>query len=530
MLSKRITLSITFALLISLTLARAAFAHPLGNFSINQYTGLLVSGEGVEIDYVLDMAEIPAFQEINAQDENGDGLPDPGEFQDFQLQRCQQIAGNMVLNVDGKAVRLQVSESAIQFPQGQAGLLTLRLSCVFNGQFQAAPGARELTFENQAEPDRLGWREIVVAAEGVELRGEFAKQSPSSRLTRYPDDLLSSPLDQRSLHLEIYLSGAAPADQEGIRPITETPLETGRYDAFTNLALQEEWSLATLVLAVFISMTWGAAHALTPGHGKAIVGAYLVGTRGTARHALYLGLTTTLVHTAGVFALGLVTLFAARYILPEKLFPWLSAISGLLVLGIGANLFLNRLRSAGLLRSSWTASQPEAAGHPHTHIDPGHEHALPAHPHPHEHGHSHATQSHSHPGHDQYHEHQHNGRNHNHLPPGAYGEPVTWRSLLALGFSGGIIPCPSALVMLLSAIALNRVGLGLLLVLAFSLGLAGVLTGIGLVFVYARRWFDHLPVRQGGLLLRLLPAASALLIALVGLGITARALLEMGAL
>jgi ABC-type nickel/cobalt efflux system permease component RcnA len=331
------------------------------------------------------------------------------------------------------------------------------------------------------------------------------------------------------------------------------------------LVLLDEINLPTLLFALVVSFVWGAMHALTPGHGKTIVGAYLVGSRGTARHALYLGLATTITHTAGVFALGMVTLFAAQYIVPEVLFPWLSLLSGLLVAGIGLSLFLGRLRAAryrpagiGAARLKWSRvpvsigsraslqTQPalrqirlaaQVRGpaslriHGHVHLPgDGHSHSN-NHPEDHHHPHHpvyyHELDGSSHTHHDAYAD-AHDHAAHTHLPPGVDGAPVSWRSLLALGISGGLLPCPSALVVLLSAIALDRIGFGLVLVLAFSLGLAGVLTGIGLVFVYAGRLFERLPVQ--GWLLRILPAVSALLIALVGLGIAARALLEVGVL
>lgn len=245
------------------------------------------------------------------------------------------------------------------------------------------------------------------------------------------------------------------------------------------------------------SFVWGAMHAMSPGHGKTIVGAYLVGARATAQQAVFLGLTTTITHTIGVFALGLVALFASQYILPEQLYPWLSCISGLIVIVIGVNLFISRIRSAQLLKRS--------------HL-----------------GHSHANQHHQHDHHDHadhHHNHEHSHGSHSHLPPGTDGSPVTWRSLLILGISGGLVPCPSALVVLLSSIALGRIGFGLVLVLAFSLGLAGVLTALGLLLVRAKRLFERLPTQRW---VRVLPAVSALFIALLGLGITTQALMQIG--
>jgi nickel/cobalt transporter (NicO) family protein len=212
-----------------------------------------------------------------------------------------------------------------------------------------------------------------------------------------------------------------------------------------------------------------------------------VGSRGTALHALFLGITTTITHTIGVFALGLVTLFVSRYILPEQLYPWLGVISGAFVVVIGVALFTGRL---GLL-----------------------------HGHSHEHDHDHAAEG----------MHSHGGFTHAHATtvPQQRG-PLGWGSLLLLGISGGLLPCPSALVVLLSAIALGRVGFGLLLILCFSLGLASVLTAIGVALVHAGRLFERVPL--DGRLLRVLPVASALVVTVIGLGITLQALMQTGLL
>ena len=238
----------------------------------------------------------------------------------------------------------------------------------------------------------------------------------------------------------------------------------------------------TLLVAIALSFLWGGMHAMSPGHGKTIVGAYLVGSRATTQHAIFLGLTTTITHTLAVFALGLITLFASHFIVPEQLYPWLSCLSGLMVVAIGLNLFINRLRNTQF----------------------------------------HST-AHSHHTHD---EHSHHHHDHSHLPPKTDEAPPSWRSLLTLGVSGGIVPCPSALVVLLSAVALGRVGFGLVMVLAFSLGLAGVLTGLGLLLVRTKRLFDHLPSQMR--LVKVLPAVSAFFVALLGVGITTQALMQLG--
>ncbi|HEY9692554.1 MAG TPA: hypothetical protein V6D15_10125 [Oculatellaceae cyanobacterium] len=278
---------------------------------------------------------------------------------------------------------------------------------------------------------------------------------------------------------------------------------------------------SSFLIAIAGSFVWGAMHAVSPGHGKTIVGAYLVGSRATPQHAVFLGLTTTITHTLGVFALGLVALFASKWIVPQQIYPWLSFISGLLVVIIGLNLLSNRLPKIKLL-SKWSSRHShDQHGHDHHQHDRDHNHG---HTHDHAHDHSH-THDHDH---DRSHAHHggHTHHDHSHLPPGANGEPVTWRSLLALGISGGLVPCPSALVVLLSSVALGRTGFGLLLVLAFSSGLAATLTGIGLLLVGGKRIFDRFPTQ--GKLFRGLPAVSALLITLFGLGITTQALAQIG--
>jgi ABC-type nickel/cobalt efflux system permease component RcnA len=221
-----------------------------------------------------------------------------------------------------------------------------------------------------------------------------------------------------------------------------------------------------LVLLLLAAFGWGAVHALSPGHGKAMVAAYLVGTRGTTRDAVLLGATVTVTHTAGVVALGVVALALSAWILPEQLYPWLTLASGLLVVGVGAAVLRGRFRTA--------------------------------HHHHHDHGH---------------------GHHHHHPRP-------TRRSLLALGASAGLIPCPSALVVLLGAIAQHRIALGLVLIVAFSAGLAATLTGLGIAVVHAGKLLGRLPVPPR--IVAAVPAVSAALIVVVGLALTAQAVPQLG--
>jgi ABC-type nickel/cobalt efflux system permease component RcnA len=231
-----------------------------------------------------------------------------------------------------------------------------------------------------------------------------------------------------------------------------------------------------------------------------MVAAYLAGTRGQARHALILGATVTITHTAGVFALGIVTLSLSQFIVPDQLYPWLNLASGVMVVGIGAFAIRDRLKR--WLRAARPRSSSAPVGHDHAH-DHGHDHAPQAH------GHDHAAHDH---GHD-------HGHGHSHVVP----EELSMRSLVALGVSGGLLPCPSALVVLLSAIALHRLAFGLALIVAFSFGLASVISGIGLAVLYARKLFTRLP-SDSGRVVQILPVASAVIITVLGIVLTTRAL------
>ena len=467
-----------------------ADAHPLGNFTINHYAGVQVAPDGVGIDYVLDMAEIPAFQEINHLDTNRNRKAEPVETVQYPDQKCQEVNSHLELLIDKQPLALSLSKSTVEFPPGVGGLSTLRLSCNFQGPTELV-GANQLIFEDQFYPQRLGWREITVAANGIPIQGDFTSLSITNRLRDYPTELLSSPLDQRridfKLNPSLTLSEQAPPPFVKSSSRLDNALTGRSNDLFTSLITQENHNFLTILIALAIAFLWGGLHALSPGHGKTIVGAYLVGSRSNAQHALFLGLIMTITHTAGIFALGLVTLGTSQFILTEQLYPWLSVVSGVLVTVIGLNLFISRLQGTQVFHS-------------------------------HDHVHSH---QHSHDLHHHHHHHHHH--EHSHLPPHGDVSSMKWSSLLALGISGGLLPCPSALVVLLSAIAMGRVGFGLALVSAFSLGLAAVLTGIGLMLVYAKDRFEHLPFQIPRI--KMLPVASALCITLIGLGITSQALL-----
>ena len=441
------------AALAVLAVPSTASAHPLGNFTVNRHAGIEIAGSEIYLRYALDLAEIPTYQ-------LGGTVRQPGY--------ASRLARQLELTLDGRRATLAVVERRVSSRPGAGGLRTLRVDIVY----RASGEGRELVFVDNALPGRVGWREVTVAArDGARIMETSAPATSESNVLRaYPKDLLRSPLDV-SRAVATFERG----DVAGAPPVLTTAVAPKHTSGgFEALIEQGDLSVGVLLLSFLVAAFWGAAHALTPGHGKALVAAYLVGTRGTPRHAFMLGGTVTVAHTAGVFALGFVTLVLSQFILPEQLYPWLTLVSGLLVVAVGASVLRQRLRS-----------RLRGFEHEHHH----HDH------HDHDHG----------AGHDHHDD-----------------DRLTSRGILGVGVAAGLLPCPSALVVLLSAIALHRVGLGLALIVAFSVGLAATITAIGLVAVLAQRTFGRLSLN--GRFVRALPAVSAALILAVGVVITARAI------
>lgn len=499
--------------------ASASFAHPLGNFTVNRYARIEVGSDRLRIHYVIDMAEIPTFQELQTM--SASGSPSAAELDAYLQARVSQYANGLLLTVDGARLPLKPIAQKISTPAGMGGLSTLRIECDYEALLESGNTVRRLRFEDGNNQDRTGWREIVVTpVSGVAVFNSSAYGNGlTDEIKAYPQDMLTAPLNERAAELS-FTRGSGPTGANALRTRDGRALVQTR-DRFAELINVPEVTPLVALLGLLLAAALGAAHAFSPGHGKTVVGAYLIGSRGTPRHAAFLGLTVTATHTSSVFALGLITLFASHYINPEKLFPILTLASGAIVLSLGLSLFFRRLSMA---LAHPTHDHPhEHSHHPHTQAHQhSHDHSHQSHEHLHTHEHSH---SHEH-DHDSSLLHSHGGRAHTHLPPGADGNSITWRSLLALGVSGGLLPCPSALVVLLSAIAWQRVGYGLILIVAFSLGLASTLTGIGLAFVYVGKLMK-LPARFSGLV-RVLPVLSAFVIACVGAAICYEALTQSG--
>ena len=471
-----------FGLLLVPSLGRA---HPMGNFSVNHYSALRIGAETIELRHVLDMAEIPTFQEIQATGivpEVGHPSLDP-----YLRRRAETLKEGLRLDVDGGRLELRVVSRELIFPPGAGGLPTMKVGILYRASRAgaAADGVHQLQFRDANLPERTGWKEIIaVPGAGVVLeRSSVAERDRSGELSDYPTDPLSSPpqdLEARVLFRRVPSVAASSPAAEAAPPTTG--LQANRQgtvrNGLTEMVTTREMGLAIVLLAAVVAMGLGALHALEPGHGKTVVAAYLVGSRGTAWHAVVLGLTVTVAHTAGVYLLGGLTLYASRYVVPERVYPWLAVVSGLMIAALGLVLLRQRYSGAG-----------PAHSHDHTHL----------------------------PG--EFHEHVHD-RVHTHSD--LTGSRVSLRQLITLGVSGGIVPCPAALVVLLSAFSMRRTGFGLFLIVAFSVGLAAVLIAIGLLVVRARRLMARFK-GDGVFVTRWLPLTSAAMVTLLGIAIALQA-------
>lgn len=544
------SLLFTLATLVLVAAPQAGFAHPMGNFSISHYSAIRIERGYVEVRYFIDMAEIPTYQEIQRTGivaQEGDASLAP-----YLAQEASSLGDGLLLEIDGRQLDLRAIDRSVLFTPGAGGLPTMKVGIVYRATVEnLQPGAdHRVHYLDKNFAGHTGWKEIVVIKDAdVSLLGSSAPaRDRSAQLSNYPTDLLNSPPQDLEATAGFSLprlesaqqaASKAPAmpmrppasglltrsgrelkeptvDVSTVGPKAEHPkngdgagdsvpsqairLEANRQKTprsrFTELVSARNMSFWFLLTAGLIAAGLGALHALEPGHGKTIVAAYLVGSRGTPRHAVLLGLIVTAAHTAGVYLLGVITLYASRWIVPEQLYPWLGVVSGLMIAGLASYLLLR----------AWTG---EAEDHSH---EPGQSHshwfASLLKPHVAE-GNCGAADSKQ------------------EMLGQTQSSNMPLRQLLTLGITGGMVPCPAALVVLLSALSLHRVGLGLFLIVAFSLGLAAVLILIGLLMVYARQFMARWK-GDGAVAKRWLPVASAAFMLILGLGIALRAALSTG--
>ena len=565
----------------------AAGAHPLGNFTTNTATRLVVGGDSTSVLYVVDLAEIPSLkirQQLGAV--TGE-VPGPVASQ-WRDEQCATLGRGLSIFENEAPLTLTAQTSSVAFPSGQAGLTTIRLECNFVAKSSAAATASgdiRVLVSDANFADRLGWREITAVGNGTALAGTVAAFSPTKLLTTYAKVSAGRPLHQVEAAFSARPSAGSSTQ---VAPTTSASAPTrastvstsrgndGLTQRFQSLVARRHLTFPFAVGALLLAMVLGGFHAMAPGHGKTIMAAYAVSRRGSKGDIASIGLTVALTHTIGILILGSLV-SATSVVSPDRTLRWASVVSGVLVVGVGVTLVRGRLvpilaRRASRLRSDdhghpyehphahagdhgHEHPRPHSHEHPHPHADDhrhehgdhehphaddhGHEHPRPhshehPHPHPHaddhrhEHG-DHGDHDHPHPhAHDHGHEHphphnddhdhphphphtddgvvttahpandryivtshSHGGWQHEHVLP-APGALVRRRELVVMGLAGGIVPSPSALVVLLAAIALGRVPFGIGLVVAYGIGLAGTLVAAGLLLVRferrLRRW------------------------------------------
>ena len=449
-------LLVTIGLLgLLLSYPSSALAHPLDEFY--QVTYITVAPQRVTLKIELYPGVLVAPQLLTLIDADQDDDISAVEAQAY----VEQFVQDLTFEIDGRATPLRATK--LDFPPVlaiRAGQAVIRFDLYVD--FPAGlEGNHRLFYQNNHQPE-TGTYVVNAIAESPE-RVQIATQDR---------DVL-----QTSIQLDYTVSPNGSGDEEAAETQIEIELPSGisaGQEQLNRYLYEPELSPFFLMVALGLSVVLGGLHALTPGHGKTLVAAYLIGSRGTVGHAVALGGIVTFTHTASVIVIGLLALLASQFIVPNVLAPTLEILSGLLVVYLGVRLLWTR----------WRGVSRQTDDH---------------------HSHHHGEHDHHHHHHD--------------LP-----EQVKMSDLLTLGISGGLVPCPEALGIMLIAIGLNRISFGLGLVVAFSFGLAAILIIIGVLLVRSKSLLDGVG-RYGEHWQTVLPLVSAIIVTLLGLGIVAKGLL-----
>ncbi|MFJ3498274.1 nickel transporter [Streptomyces sp. NPDC086091] len=549
--------ALTAGCALALVPAASASAHPLGNFTVNRYDGLVTAPGELRVRHVEDLAEIPATQAKPEVKRLG--------LDAWARRRCATAAEDSALTVDGRPVTLAAGAARADVRPGQAGLDTLRVECRFTAPLPEDASVT-VAFRSAGAASGPGWREITARGDRTTLTASDVPQTSVSReLTSYPAELLSSPADTASAALRVRPGGPALAAEERDAPAASVlPRGADRWTrALDDLVARRDLTVGFAALALLIAVGLGALHAVAPGHGKTLMAATAAARGGRARFrdVLPLAASVTVTHTLGVVALGL--LVTAGSAAAPSVVAWLGLASGVLVLLGGATLVRRAWHQRGHRHPHAPPTAPEPATATATATEPvrhsgrqlalagapsggaphhGHDHHGPhdhGHANGHDHGHSHGRGD----GHTHHHDHDHphphphphpskhtHTHTHTHTHGGVtHSHPVapTLRGTILLGFAGGLVPSPSAVVVLVGAAALGHAWFGLLLVIAYGTGLALTLAAAGFAVVRlgagaARlldggpRWTRHPVVALAG---RNLPLWSALTVVVLGAGL-----------
>ncbi len=554
-----------------------AAAHPLGNATVSHYDGLTLGPDHIDNFAVEDSAEIPTVARESSIDTDGNGTLSDAERATYAGTQCTSLATGVHVSVGTTALTWQVQSSDYSQRPGAASLPIGRLECRLHAAADLSV-ATTVSLEDNWDGAGIGWHEITAVADGVALTNSpVPAASISQALLVYPNDMLSSPLNVRSATLSVSPGGASTYTPQKAGAQANWAVRTiSKLTTTLNDLVKGRLDLGVGLLAVLLSILLGAGHAMLPGHGKTIMAAYLVGKRGRLRDVVTVGATVTITHTAGVLVLGTLISLSATFA-PTAVEQSLGVVSGLIVVVVGVGLLIaadKRRRAAAATVAQSLAVVREADGadvalpsfataadnavHPtHSlavggagtmltltpvrHASGDHAHGDHAHNH---HAHSdHAHSDHADSDHDHDHDHDHDqdgagsdhkhgwlGGGHSHGPGGHTHTPeagFSRRGLIGLGAAGGLVPSPSALLVLLATIALGRTAFGVVLVLAYGVGMAGALTLAGLLLVKFRNKlaaYGSGRFQRLGRLAAIMPIVTATLVIVVGVGLALRSL------
>ncbi len=446
-----------------------AGAHPLGNFTINHLDRITAAGGRVTVTHVVDMAEIPTFSLLRGITSGGDASP-VRALVEWSRTEGARTASDLVLTADGAAVPLHFDDGHVQLRPGAGGLPTLYWTAHYDGSVSRGR-AHVLAFEDRTYPGRLGWKDVVL--------GDAPE--PTDALRHYPSALIGSPRDRTAVSIALDARGGSH-ETASAKPATNDAAaqpSAARSGTLSDMLARGTGNLWIVLLTMLAAVALGALHALEPGHGKTLLAVSLVGARATAAQAAILAGGLTFAHTIGVLLLGIVVLFASRWIVPDAIYPWVTLVSGVAVAFVGARALA---RVVATLR-------PRAHAHVHHHLG-AHEH---------DHVHAHGLDG------DEAHA-------RHHAIPGT--APLTFPGVVVAAMSGAVAPCPAAIVVLIAAVNLHQIPYGLTVIVAFSLGLAGVLTGLGMGVVRGAAWLARRPAFDR--FTRYAPFISAGVIATIG--------------
>jgi ABC-type nickel/cobalt efflux system permease component RcnA len=470
----------------------ALWAHPLGNFTINHLSELRFSGNRASVHYVLDMAEIPTYQAM--REATPDGVMNAAQLAAWAKSQSAQLLPELHLSADGTAVPLALDATSARTKPGAGGLPTMYVTLDAHAALPADAGtARRLTYDDATFPGRLGWHDVIAGSQ----------TEPTRELTAYPSALIGSPRQTTSVAIAL--------GPNGVARVTATPnanahaMTAGgpvvsqlRSNQLSDMLARGTNDWAFVALTFLVALVLGALHALEPGHGKTLLAVSLVGARATVKQAAILATALTIAHTIGVLALGIAINLFKGYFVPESIYPWITLVSGVAIAVVGARAVQKQILNR----------QPLAHAH-------AHDHAA-THPHEHDHVHSaHGSHGHGHThGPDHGHAHVHDDLEHarSHALPG--NAPLRFGGTVWAAMSGGVAPCPAALVVLLAAVALNQVAYGIFVIVAFSFGLAATLTGLGIAVVRGASWLQGRP--QFERFVTYGPLVSAIVISAIG--------------